>query len=186
MDVRVGLWRKLSAEELMLLNCGVGEDSWELLGLQKIQPVHPKGDQSWVFFGRTDAKAETPILGPPHAKSWLIGKDFDAGRDLGQEEKGMTDSWMASPTDLVCPDLFQSNGTLLQYSCLENPMDGGAWWAKVHGSQRVGHDWATSLSLSSPVATAEFSKFAGILSATLSKHHLSGFEIAQLAFHHLH
>ena len=63
MDVKVGLWRKLSAEELMLLNCGVGEDYWESLDCKEIQPVHPKGDQSWVFFGRTDAKAETPILG---------------------------------------------------------------------------------------------------------------------------
>ena len=54
-----------------------------------------KGDQSWVFIGRTDAKAETPILWPPHAKSWLIGKDPDAGRDWGQEEKGMTEHEMA-------------------------------------------------------------------------------------------
>ena len=87
MDVRVGLWRKLSAEELMLLNCGVGEDSWESLGLQ--------GDQPWDFFGRNDAKAETPVLWPPHAKRWLIGKDSDAGRDWGQEEKGMTEDEMA-------------------------------------------------------------------------------------------
>ena len=92
MDVRVGLWRKLSAEELMLLNCGVGEASWESLGLQG---VHPKGDQSWVFIGRTDAEAETPILWPPHVKNWLIGKDPDAGRDWGQEEKGMTEDEMA-------------------------------------------------------------------------------------------
>ena len=63
-----------------------------------IQPVHPKGDQSWVFIGRTDAEAETPIPWPPHAKSCLFGKDPDAGRDSGQEEKGMTDGWMASPT----------------------------------------------------------------------------------------
>ena len=66
MDVRVELWRKLRAEELMLLNCGVGEDS---LDCKEIQPVHPKGDQSWVFIGRTDIGAETPVLGPPHAKS---------------------------------------------------------------------------------------------------------------------
>ena len=95
MDVRVGLWRRLSAEELMLLNCGVGEDSWESLGLQGIQPVHPKGDQSWVFFRRNDAKAETPVLWPLHEKSWLIGKDSDAGRDWGQEEKGTTEDEMA-------------------------------------------------------------------------------------------
>ena len=95
MDVRVGLWRKLSAKELMLLNCGVGEDSWESLGLWGDPPVHPKGDQSWVFIGRTDPKAETPILWPPHVKSWLIGKDPDAGRDWGQEEKGTTEDEMA-------------------------------------------------------------------------------------------
>ena len=61
----------------------------------KIQPVHPKGDQSWVFIGRTDAEAETPLLWPPHAKSWLIGKDPNAGRDWGQEEKGTTEDEMA-------------------------------------------------------------------------------------------
>ena len=96
MDVRVGLWRKLSAEELMLLNCGVGEDAWESpLDCKEIQPVHSKGDQSWVFFGRNYAKAETPILWLPHAKSWLIGKDRDAGRDWGQEEKGTIGDEMA-------------------------------------------------------------------------------------------
>ena len=62
---------------------------------KEIQPVHPKGDQSWMFIGRTDAEAETPILWPPHAKSWLIGKDPDAGRDWGQEEKGMAEEKMA-------------------------------------------------------------------------------------------
>ena len=95
MDVRVGLWRKLSTKELMLLNCGVGEDSRESIGLQEIQPVHSKGDQSWVLFGRNDAKAETPVLWPPHTKSWLIGKDSDAVSDWGQEEKGMTEDEMA-------------------------------------------------------------------------------------------
>ena len=65
------------------------------LDCKEIQPVHPKGDQSWVFFGRTDAKAETPILWPPHVKSWLVGKDCDAGRDWGQDEKGMTEDEMA-------------------------------------------------------------------------------------------
>ena len=61
------------------------------LRVTEIQPVHSKGDQSWVFFGRSDAKAETPVLWPPHAKSWLIGKDSDAGRDWRQEEKGTTE-----------------------------------------------------------------------------------------------
>ena len=65
------------------------------LGCKEIQPVHPKGDHSWVFIGRTDAKAETPVLWPPHAKGWLIGKDPGAGRDWGQEEKGTTEDEMA-------------------------------------------------------------------------------------------
>ena len=95
MDVRVGLWRKLSTEELMLLNCGVGEDSWESLGLQG-DPSSPFWRRSaWDFFGRKDAKAETPVLRPPQVKRWLIGKDSDAGRDWGQEEKGMTEDEMA-------------------------------------------------------------------------------------------
>ena len=65
------------------------------LDCTQIQPVHSEGDQPWVFFGRNDVKAETPALWPPHAKRWLIGKDFDAGRDWGQEEKGTTEDEMA-------------------------------------------------------------------------------------------
>ena len=65
------------------------------LDYKEIQPVQPKGNQSWVFFGKNDAKAETPVFWSPHAKSWLIGKDSDAGRDWGQEEKGMTEDEMA-------------------------------------------------------------------------------------------
>ena len=70
------------------------------LDCKEIQPVHSKGDQSWVFIGRTDVEAETPILWPPDANSWLIRKDPDAGKDWEQEEKGMTEDndWMASPT----------------------------------------------------------------------------------------
>ena len=64
------------------------------LDCKEIQTVHPKGDQPWVSIGRTDAEAETPVLWPPHAKSCLIGKDFDAGRDWGQEEKGTTEDEM--------------------------------------------------------------------------------------------
>ena len=65
------------------------------LDCKEIQPVHSEGDQPWDFFGGNEAKAETPIPCPPHAKSWLIGKDSDAGRDWGQEEKGMTEDEMA-------------------------------------------------------------------------------------------
>ena len=62
---------------------------------KKIQPVHPKRNQSWMFIGGTDAEAETPVLWPPHAKSWVTGKDSDAGRDWGQEEKEMTKDGVA-------------------------------------------------------------------------------------------
>ena len=79
---------------MILLNCGVGEDFESPLDCKEIQPVHPKGDHSWVFIVRT-VEAETPILWPPHAKSLLIGKDSDAGRDWGQEEKWMTEDEMA-------------------------------------------------------------------------------------------
>ena len=65
------------------------------LDCKEIQPVHSEGDQPWVFFGRNDAKAETPVLWPPHAKSWLIVKDSDAERDWGQKEKGRTEDEMA-------------------------------------------------------------------------------------------
>ena len=68
---------------------------WLTLAYKEIQPVHPNGDQPWDFFGENDAKAETPVLWPPHTKSWLIGKDFDVGRDWGQEEKGTTKDEMA-------------------------------------------------------------------------------------------
>ena len=89
---RVGLWRKLSTtEEMMLLNRDVGEGSClrlAFLDCKKIQPIHPKGDQSWVFIGRTDVEVKTPIVWPPDAKNWLIWKDPDAGKDWGQEEKG--------------------------------------------------------------------------------------------------
>ena len=78
----------------MLLNYGVGEDSWESLGLQEVQPVHPKGNQSWIFIGRTDAEGETPILWLPDAKNWLTGKDPVAGKDWRWDEKGMTEDEM--------------------------------------------------------------------------------------------
>ena len=64
------------------------------LACKEIQPVYPKGNQSWIFIGRTDVEAETPILWPPDAKSWLIGKDPDPGKDRRQEEKGITEDEM--------------------------------------------------------------------------------------------
>ena len=106
------------------------------LNSKEIQPVHPKGTQSWIFIGRTDAEIETPILWPPDAKNWLIGKDPDAGKDRRQEEKGMTeDGWMAS---------------LTQWTWVW--VNSRSWWRtgrpdvlQSMGSQRVEHDWATEL-----------------------------------------
>ena len=81
------------------------------LDCKEIQPVHSKGDQSWVFFGRTDAEAETPIHWPPHTKSWLVGKDSDAGRDWAQEEKGTTeddlDGWLTDFMDMSLNELWE-------------------------------------------------------------------------------
>ena len=90
------------------LEASLGWSQWGLMSLFQdmtlsgvsvlwvlVTEIHPKGDQSWVFIERTDAQAETPILWPPHAKSWLTGKDPDAGRDWGQEEKGTTEDEMA-------------------------------------------------------------------------------------------
>ena len=109
----------------MLLNFGVGEDSWDALDWKEIQPVHPKGDQSWLFIGGTDVEAETPILGPPHAKSWLIWKDPDAGSDLGQEEKGTTEDEMAGWHHWL-------DGMSLS-ELRELVMDREAWRAAIHG-----------------------------------------------------
>ena len=88
------LWIFVSKVISLLFNRLLEKALESPLDYKEIQPVHSKGDQPWVFFWRTEAKAETPILWPPHVKSWLIGKDSDAGRDWGQEEKGMTEDEM--------------------------------------------------------------------------------------------
>ena len=106
------------------------------LDCKEIQPAHSKGDQSWVFFGRSDAKAETPVLWPPHAKSWLIGKDSDAGRDWGQEEKGTKEyEIMDGINDSMDVSLSEVQ---------ELVMDREAWNAAIHGvakSQTLLSDW---------------------------------------------
>ena len=108
------------------------------LDCKEIQPVHPKGNQSWIFIGRTNAEAETPTLWPPDVKSWLIWKDPDYGKNWRWKEKGTTrgwDGWMASPT---------------QWTWVW--INSGIWWRTERpgtlqsmGLQRVGHDWVTEL-----------------------------------------
>ena len=123
----------------MLTNCGVGEDSWKSLDC-KIQPVHPKGNQSWIFIGRTDAKAETPILRLPDVKNWLIRKDPDAGEDWRQKERGMTEDEMVGWHHWLSGCEFeQAQGKAVK--------DKEAWYTGVHGmakSWKWLSNWMTS------------------------------------------
>ena len=107
------------------------------LDCKEFQPVHFEGDQPWDFFGRNDAKAETPVLWPPDVKSWLIGKDSDAGRDWGQEEKGTTEDEMAGWH-------YRLDGREFEWTPGVGDGQGGLACCNSWG-RRVGHDWATEL-----------------------------------------
>ena len=95
------------------------------LDFREIQPINPKGNQSWIFIGRTDAETETPIAWPPDAKSWLIGKDTDAEKNGRQEEKGTTENEMAGWHHWLNGHEFDKHWEMV--------MDREAWRAAVHG-----------------------------------------------------
>ena len=183
-------------------NCVVLEKTLESpLDCKEIKPVNPKGNQSWIFIGRADAEAETPMLWPPDMKGGLTGKDPNAGKNWRQEEKGTTEDkvvgwhhWLnghesgqawedeGQGSQVCCSPLcheeldtaerlnnnkggtsskepansgdmrpefdpwvgktpWRGHSNPLQCSCLENPMDRGAWWATVQRSKRVRHNW---------------------------------------------
>ena len=130
------------------------------LDYKEIQWIHSKEDQSWEFTGRTDVEAETPVVWPPDAKNWLIGKDPDTGKDWGQEEKGTTED-----------KVIQWHHRQWTWFCVNSR----SWWwtgrpgmLQSMGSQRVGHDWATELnwrwedrSLVTPSKTSDISACRG-------------------------
>ena len=139
MGVRFGLERKLSAKELMVLNCAIGEDSWESLGdCKEIQPVNPKGNQCWIFTGRIVTEAETPILWPPDEKNWTHWKWLWCWERLkagGEGDDRGWDCWMGSPT---------------QWTWVW--VNSGSWWRTGRPGvlqsmelQRVRHNWATEM-----------------------------------------
>ena len=137
MDVGVGLWKNWAQKKWCFWTVVLENTLESLLDCKEIQPVHSEGDQPWVFFGRNDAKAETPVFWPPHAKSWLIGKDPDAGRDWEQEEKGTTehemagwDHWLDGRESEWTPGVGDRQGGL---ECCDS------WGHKVR------HYWATEL-----------------------------------------
>ena len=138
MDVRVGLKESWGLKNWCFWTVVLEKTLESPLDCKEIQPVHPKGNQSWVFIGRTDVEAETPILCPPDAKSWLIWRDPDVGKDWRQKEKGMTEEEMVRWHHRL-------NGQGVW-------VNSGSWWWTGRpgmlwfmGSQRVGHDWVTEL-----------------------------------------
>ena len=138
----IWLWELDHKESWVPKNCcfwtvGLEKTLESPLDCKQIQPVHPKGNQSWIFIGRTDAEAETPILWPPDAKNWLTEKTVMLGKIEGKRRRGWQrmSGWMASPTQWTWVWLHSRSW----------------WWTgrpsvlQSMGSQRVGHDWATEL-----------------------------------------
>ena len=138
MDVRVGLWRKLRAEELILLNVVLGKTLDSPFDCKDLQPVHPKGDQSWVFIGRTDVEVKLQYFGHLMWRADLLEKTLMPGKIEGRRRRGWQRMrWLDGITDSMDMDLL---------------VDSGSWWwtgrpgvLQFMGSQRVGHDWTTEV-----------------------------------------
>ena len=142
------------------------------LNCKEIQPVHPKGDQSWVFIGRTDVKAETPILWPPDAQNWFIWKDLDARKDWRQEEKGTTE-------DDMLEWHHRLNGTWVWVD-QEMVMDREAWCAAVYGVMRSWthpSDWTDWDTNDCNWSKLDWSEYFWILKTESENHILSNWPI---------